>query len=248
MNPYEQSYTGITSSQPSQEVPVMAAQVEPQLYVTNDLERDDLSLLENGYVLIGYSAFNSGTVDSKLAIKQAKKVGATLVLIQSQYTHTVTGVIPYTVQNPSQTVTTHNSGRIYGSSGYERYSGTSTTTVPGDYTTYQIPYSEDRYAYAATFWAKVERCGVGLWFNDLTDELRRTIGSNRGVVVTAVIKGSPAFNADIMRGDIITRINDEIVADRQSFSAALGRYAGKEIVLETYRNGVKRMVSLRLDS
>ena len=53
--------------------------------------------------------------------------------------------------------------------------------------------------------------------NDLTDDLRKQLGSNRGVVVNVVVKGSPAFNADIMRGDIITQINKEIVSDVQRF-------------------------------
>ena len=51
-----------------------------------------------------------------------------------------------------------------------------------------------------------------------------------------------------MCGDIITRINDEIVSDRQSYSGILGRYAGKEIVLQTYREGQERQVELRLGS
>ena len=89
---------------------------------------------------------------------------------------------------------------------------------------------------------------LGVRVRDLSDDLRRKIGSNRGVVVTVVFKGSPAFNADIMRGDIITRINYEVVADRQSFDGILGRYAGQGIVLQTFREGQERQVELRLDS
>ena len=89
---------------------------------------------------------------------------------------------------------------------------------------------------------------LGVRVRDLSDDLRRKIGSNRGVVVTVVFKGSPAFNADIMRGDIITRINYEVVADRQSFDGILGRYAGQGIVLQTFREGQERQVKLRLDS
>ncbi len=87
---------------------------------------------------------------------------------------------------------------------------------------------------------------LGVHVNNLSDELCREIGSNHGVVVNVVVKGSPAFNADIMRGDIITRINDGVVADGQSFGEILGRYAGQEIVLQTFRDGQERRVELRL--
>jgi len=83
---------------------------------------------------------------------------------------------------------------------------------------------------------------------DLTDDLRRQIGTNRGVLVHAVIKGSPAFNADVMRGDVITKIGEDITPDRKSFGATMQQYAGQEVVLETYRDGVKREVRLRLNS
>jgi S1-C subfamily serine protease len=86
-----------------------------------------------------------------------------------------------------------------------------------------------------------------VYVNDLTDDLRKEIGSNRGVVVNVVVKGSPAFNADIMHGDIITKINDEVVSDVQSFGATVGRYAGQEVVLQTYREGRERQVPVRLN-
>jgi serine protease Do len=247
-NPYAQFYTDQLGGRSIEEFPIIDPHKgEPQLYSTNDHERDGRALLENGFVLIGYSSFNAGPVDSKNAVGHAKKVGATIVLVQSQYTNTVTGAIPYTVQNPSQTATTYHSGSVYGSGGYGSYSGTSTTTVPGGYTTHQIPYSVNRYDYAATFWAKSKPLSLGVHTNDLTDEMRRAIGSNRGVVVNVVVKGSPAFNADIMRGDIITMINDEMITDAQSFGAIVSRYAGQDVVLHTYREGRKREVVLRLN-
>jgi hypothetical protein len=247
-NPYGQFYTDQLGGRSIHDFPMLvASEGNPQLYSTSDHERDGRALLENGYVLIGFSTFNAGPVDSKQAMRQGKKVGAALVMVQSQYTNTVTGTIPYTVQNPSQTVTTYHSGSIYGSGGYGGYSGTSTTTVPGGYTTQQIPYSVNRFDYAATFWAKSKPLVLGVHVNDLNDDLRKEIGSNRGVVVDVVVKGSPAFNADIIRGDIVTRINEEVVSDVQSFGTTVGRYAGQEVILRTYRDGQEREVKLLLN-
>jgi hypothetical protein len=107
VKPYSEFYTDQLGGRSISEFPSLVAnEGDPQLYSTSDHERDGRALRENGYVLIGYSTFNAGAVDSEEAIRQAKKVGAAVVLIQSQYTNTVTGTIPYTVQNPSQTVTT----------------------------------------------------------------------------------------------------------------------------------------------
>ena len=44
-----------------------------------------------------------------------------------------------------------------------------------------------------------------------TLEQKQEIESNKGVIIKRVEKGSPAFNADILEGDIIKKINiDEI--------------------------------------
>jgi len=57
------------------------------------------------------------------------------------------------------------------------------------------------------------------------------IGSNKGVVVIAVVKGSPAFAADILRGDILKRIGDQEILGFQTFSEATELYAGKKVTV-----------------
>ena len=95
VNPYSQFYTDQLGGRSINEFPILIANKgDPQLYSTRNHERDGLALRENGYVLIGHSTFNAGAVDSEEAIRQAKKVGAAVVLIQSQYTDTVTGTLP----------------------------------------------------------------------------------------------------------------------------------------------------------
>ena len=141
-NPYSQFYNDQRGGRSLGEFPITDRyEGEPQIYSTSDQERDGQSLREKGYVLIGSSSFNSGVVDSQQAVRHAKKVGAALVLIQSQYTNTVT-------------VARHRSGSVHGSGGYGSYSGTSTTTLPGESATRQISYPVDLFDYDATFWAK----------------------------------------------------------------------------------------------
>jgi len=110
---------------------------EPQVYGTDDFERDIRILRAKKYVVIGSSSFNGGYEDMKNAQAQAERIGATIVLINSQYTNTQTTTS--TLFLPDNKTTYHsgsaNAYSIYNNSygGYgsvntnATYSGTSTT-------------------------------------------------------------------------------------------------------------------------
>jgi len=217
---------------------------EPQIFRGKDPEKDAQSMVENGYSMVGYSSFNAGNVNEKGAITQAKKVHASTVIIYSKYTNTVSGVVPLTLPN-TQTSNTSLSGNVYDSSGYASYSGNATTTTYGSQTTY-IPYSVNRSDYFATYWVKLKPLVLGVAVNDLTNELRQEIQSNKGVIVAAVMKGSPAFKADIIKGDILKRIENTEIYDAASFSSVVEQFAGKKVKLIIYRNGneIKKSISL----
>ncbi|MBP7654189.1 hypothetical protein KA977_12260, partial [Candidatus Dependentiae bacterium] len=61
-----------------------------KLYVTDDLSSAEDAFLENGYVKLGSSMFNSSPVDKQSAINFAKTIGASVVVIKSRYTGTIT--------------------------------------------------------------------------------------------------------------------------------------------------------------
>lgn len=100
-----------------------------------------------------------------------------------------------------------------------------------------MPYSIRRYDYYASFWVKVKPGRLGIFLDNLTDELRKKIESNKGIYVVAVVKGSPAFNNDILTGDIIRKINDIEVIDTMHVNNILREYKEKEIKLEIFRDG-----------
>jgi PDZ domain len=250
-NPYAKFYQDGIGGKAIAQVPALIPHTgDPQLYTTTDMDRDARSLIENGYGYIGQASFNAGSVDNGYAIDQARQVGAAIVLVKSRYTNTVSGAVPFTTQNPSQTVTTYHQGSVYSSGssgGYGNYFGTSTTTVPGGYTTTYIPYSVNRFDYAATFWAKVKRPVLGVKYVRLTDEAKKEIESNHGVLVDVVIKGSPAYEADILKGDIITKVGEEAVGGPEDFQGILARHVGQDVQLEVYRAGSKRLISVKLN-
>jgi len=212
---------------------------EPILYTGKDPESDSRRMWEDGYVMVGQSSFEGKLQDTENAKAQARNIKASVVIVYGKYSKTVSGSIPYTVQNPSQMATTTSSGNIYGSGGGSAsYSGTSTTIVPGGYTTHNIPYSVDRYNQNATYWVKDLRRGIiGIKPRDLTYEEKKALGSNKGLAVVAIKKGSPAYKSDLLTGDIIVSCDGEAIWDYKSFR--IDRFAGKEVTLEIVRDGTR---------
>lgn len=210
---------------------------EPKMFSGADKDADYQRMLENGYNLVGFSSFNGANVNFKDALTQAKSVHAEIVLVYSKHTETRSGVMPLTLPD-TQTSTTTLSGSASGSGGYGSFSGTANTTTYGTRTTY-IPYSVDRYDYFAAYWIKLKPPLFGVHARELTTELRQKIGSNKGVVVFAVMRNSPAWSADVLKDDIITRIGDVDINDVATYRKAIKDFAGKKVTVEILRNGQK---------
>ena len=88
---------------------------------------------------------------------------------------------------------------------------------------------------------------LGIYFDNLTDELRRKIESNKGVYIKVVVKRSPAFNNDLLAGDIIRKINNTEVADTSHFSSFLEENKGQQIELEIFRNDKTVVKTIQLN-
>ncbi len=235
-NPFTKYYTDLSGGvNVLKEQPLynfIISKDKPRLLEGSNLEQDAYNMLENGYGNLGFSNFNAGEIDQKQAIEQAKKIHADTVIVYRQYTDTLSGSMPLTLPD---TQTSYHSGSIYGSGGgFATFSGTSTTY--GTQTTY-VPYHVRRYDYLATYWIKFKPSRLGIHFDDLTPELRDKIESNKGIYVVAVVKNSPAFNADLLRNDIIRKFNDIDVNDVAHFSKLLSEYIESNIRLEIIRNG-----------
>lgn len=217
----------------------------PEVIAGRNPQQDYKNYMEAGYVIIGTSSFNgrSGNYGLDDAIDEGQKVGADLVVVYSHYTNTVSGVIPWTMPH-TETSTTNVNGSIYGNQGMTTINGTASTTTYGSQTTY-IPYSVNWSNYLAVYLAKVKP-RLGAFYNNLDDQERQAVGSNTGVVVTIIVNQSPAFYANILPGDIILKLNDQLVDDVQMFSSALDRFGGKQIVLTIWRRGgiVQKTVTL----
>lgn len=218
---------------------------EPQAFQGNDQTADVLKMYEDNYNMIGYSSFNSGEVDQDGAIEQAKKVHAAVVILYTKYTGSQSGVIPLTLPD-TQVSTTSLSGNVYSTGGTASYTGNAYTTTYGTKTTY-IPYTIHRSDYLATYWIKMKPPRFGVHITELPSELRQRISSNKGMMVEAVIKGSPAFDSDILRGDVIKKIGDIAIYDEDSFQRAINQYQGTrtDVLLHRGDSEISKPIQIR---
>lgn len=258
-NPYKQFFTDLTGGIDVSKSPKCIISTEdPKIYQGADVDQDYQRMLEEGYGLLGYSSFNAGAVSQKLAIRQGKEIHASIILVYSKYTHTESGVLPLTLPDTKTTQTSasgtgYSSGNIYGSGGSAtyhgsgQYSGAATTTTYGTKTTY-IPYNTQRYDYLTSYWIKVKPPVLGINATDLTPEERKTLGSNKGIKIIAVVKGSPAFVADLFKGDILTKINDKEIIDVPSLMGLLNEFKGKKVTLKVFRDNQFLNKEVQLDS
>lgn len=173
---------------------------------SGDAKGDVTSMETRGFELIGYSAFNGRESGQKAIAKQAKKIGATDVVYLEKYTET------------------ENTGAI-GNTSLSRRGAFSFIT----------PMSVRRYDQLAMYFRKASRHGLGVFPRELTDEEKIRIGSNKGLVITAVVNGSPAFVSDILPGDIITEFDGRPVWDGDSLQAAIDAARGRPATISIRR-------------
>ena len=99
---------------------------------------------------------------------------------------------------------------------------------------------------------RVARGWLGVVIQQLTPELTEALDLDdqlEGVVVSDVQTGSPAEDAGLQRGDVITRVDKKAVRTPQELRNAVGlRSPNTEVALEYVRNRNKQQISITLGS
>ena len=240
-NPFTTFYTPIDSTLR------LKTDRNPERIKGSDAAEDYLNMLENNWAYVGYSSFTAGGgIDWDDAIAHAKKIGASAVIFYDpKFESSSSGAIPITTPNVTTSYSTANA-TSYGSGGTVRAYGSGTTTTYGSRTT-MIPYTVNRYSYMVTYWDKLPQQWIlGAYFQDLSRETRTAIGSNKGVILIAVVKGSPAFQADLLRGDIIKDIEGEEVLDVQRMYYLTDKFSGRAVSFTVLRRGIEQKITVIL--
>lgn len=222
---------------------------QPLVERVEQIGQDSTELLDayarRGYAPIGTSLFNSGNTESEdRAIEQGRRIGADLVVIMSpRHTGSTTATIPMTIPTSSTSYST-GTATAYGAAGTVRVYGTGTTTTLSTSTT-MIPITISRTDYGAGYFVKRKWSFGGIW-RDLNDSERQELQSNKGLYLKVVVDNSPAYNADILPGDIVLAIDGEPVSSQEAFSAQVSARSGRNVLISLYRRGSRLEKSVKL--
>jgi hypothetical protein len=130
---------------------------------------EESKLIAKGYVQIGVSEFEGPAIHWKQIEKQGERVQADHAIFYGYEIATRSGVVAVPIYQPGTTQTTTTTGTINTTAGPTLntggiqqvqantvYSGVTTTTTPGTYSSTVVPYSIKIYRHRATFWRKLK--------------------------------------------------------------------------------------------
>ena len=213
---------------------------EPIIYKSSNFNSDILSINKNYLLVPSSSGWNGPGISESTFVEGIKKfchknrfVGA---IYSIDYTNTKNGI--------------YNTTHYYTSSNYNYspYGGYYTTTTTPYTMTHS--YSVDRYDYSVYFIIRMpaeqilENYAVGMWVSDLDDESRKIIKRNDGVIINIVFNESNAYKANIVEGDVITKMNGKEINNKQDYYDVLSKInEGDKINPEIFRDGKIEKVS-----
>lgn len=172
---------------------------------SGDLDTDIGTLYRQGYIPIGYTAFESGNDQTRDGERLGEKLGASHMVVGVNLESSRSSTIPLTL--PSTTTSrTNGNASVFGSGGSASGTFNSTTTTTGTQTTY-IPITRNRFTKFALYFAPEPKFGAGIYSRQISPEEMQELGTRFAIAVRFVRDYSPAYYADILPGDIILKIN-----------------------------------------
>ena len=219
-NLYEQHY----KAQNGGNLKSMEAKPDTKMYVSNHHDEDNISMLETGYDMIGSSGFEAGGIVPDLALAHAKSIKADVVLVYSKYASKKSPLSKLTLIKEAAKTT----GEI----------------EP------EAMEDEAVYQYYASYWAKLPTPLLGLHVIKLKHKAKdsETIVVDEGLIVLAVIKGSPAFKAGLKRGDVLLSLAGITLEQPQALAQVASKHKGKSVDIVYERNGQSMQSQTTLNS
>jgi len=215
----------------------------PKIFASNDLNTDIKILKAKRYLVVGTSSFNGPYEDTEGAIEQAKDIGATVVLIKSEFTNTESITVPFLLPTSS---TTYSSGNAYLGNTYGQYSGETKTYGK---TVVPINKKQSRYDQAAVYFAKSnQKMKFGFGLKELPANLKNDLERNSGLLVDIVYENTPAFMANVLVGDVIISIDGKAIYNHQTANMIFKEYVtGQgEIELKVIRGNKIKLLKLNI--
>lgn len=213
-NLYEKNYraqntSNLTSTQ---------ANPDTKMYVSNHKDDDNISMLENGYDMMGTSGFEAGDVAPELALQHAKSIKADTVLIYKKYGSAKTAASKIQIIKEAA-----------------KKGG-------GEIDAEDLTEEPTQYKYFASYWAKLPAPLLGVHVIKLKNAGgAEESAAENGLTVLAVVRGSPAATAGLMRGDILLKINDIALDKPEELSTVVNKFQGQHVAIQYEREGESKI-------
>lgn len=250
VNPYKNNYLSTLQKWPGAvSDSILKPAGPPRLLTSANMKKDAQAMLETGFVLMGRAKFRNEQLDENLALQQAQAIGAWVVLVSDKYVGTETQSVPIADWTPDQTTTTTEDVQVQRDPNKPPVDiqRQVTQTTPGQLQISYVPENVDYYDYSATFWGKTKPSLMGVLVQPLSADLKQTYQTNKGVVVKIVIQKSPAYNANVLEGDVLMSLAGEDIETPDQFFDILSRHAGQSVALNLFRNGQAQTIQLTLN-
>lgn len=201
---------------------------ETKMYVSNHKDDDNISMLENGYDMIGSSGFDGVAVPVEGALIQGQAVKADTVLVYSKYATTKT--------NSSRMQLVKEAAK-----------------KGGEIEAKDLVDEPTQHKYYASYWAKLPMPLLGVHIIKLKQKSRdddevRVSKDEPGLKIIAVIKASPADTSHIVKGDVLLKVGDVELVKPDDLFSAVQRYAGQVVVVKVAREDVTINVTVALNA
>lgn len=219
-NPFAKNY----KEQNTGKLKSLEASPDTKIYVSNHKEDDNISMLENGYDMIGSSGFSATETSSDLALAHGKAIKADTVLFYRKYESASTA------SSKLQLI--------------KEAAKTGGEIDPND-----LEEGPTQYRFYASYWAKLPMPLFGVH----VIKLKRRMGEDEpvteqaGLKAIAVIKDSPAANAAILRGDTLLKMGDVVLNTPEDLFVAVKRYSGQSVAINLERNNEAVQVIVALN-
>jgi hypothetical protein len=222
-NPYEKNYR----IQNGNDLKSLESNPDTKMYVSNHKEEDNISMLENGYDMMGTSGFDAADTPADLALQFGKTIKADTVLVYSKYGSAKTSASKLQLIKEAA----KHGGEI-------------------DAKDLAEPATE--YQYYASYWAKLPPPTLGVHIIKLKKQSDPAIeaagAEEKGLNIIAVIKDSPAAKAGMVKGDVLLKIGEVELVKPDDLFAAVKRYAGQTVPVELRRDEVNVTSTVALNS
>jgi len=219
-NPYRDEFERVTQVG----VGMLPPSGDPQVFLgTGDNAADVTALYENNFSLIGASGVEGGD-DLGQAVEFGKEVGAAMVVLYGSFTPaegSTLEILPYR-RRPAKAGVAKASGAGGG-----------------------VFSNLGNNGRVAVYWGKTRQPILGVVFRPAN--AGESARAGQGLVVEAVVDGTPAAAAGFATGDVVVAIDGENVGDPLAVPDRLKSLAGRSVRFDLLRGGEKLVLTAELN-